>query len=85
MFYSPVKPVNIEIREIGTIMPTLFAAYDMDTENGYIHAEHFFNIASSVQRPNIELTPMNGEWYNIYYRQIEKIWESAIPWKKRNN
>ena len=82
-FYLPSKLDNIEIREIDSIMPTLFMAFDMGTENGYIKAEHFFNASNSTQRPHIELTRENEKWYNIYYEHLEKVWNRAKPWKLR--
>ena len=71
---------HIEIREIKSITPVMFVAMDMGEAYGLINAEHFFNNHNSDTLPNIELTPDNGEWYEIYRNQIETIWERGEPW-----
>ena len=67
---------HIEIRRINSIMPLVFVASDIDTAHGYIKAEHYFNnMDNSLKLPNIELTPINSEWYDVYKEQIASVWE----------
>lgn len=75
---------NAEIRVIDSLTPVMFVSTDMDRTYGYIKAEHFFNDRrknKNSEFPNIELTPDDDDWYNIYRNQIEVIWDRAKPWK----
>ena len=71
---------NIEIRKIGSIMPVVFAATDMDTDSGYIRAHHLFNKADNTKTITIELDKTNKEWFDIYKGQIDTIWAQGTLW-----
>ena len=64
----------IKIKEIDSITPIMFVAYDMEKPYGYIKAEHHFNGTELQNLPNIELTP-DKDWYESYREQIETLWE----------
>ncbi|MDR2167262.1 MAG: hypothetical protein LBE35_05360 [Clostridiales bacterium] len=69
------KHPNVELRKIDSIMPSFYVATDMDTAEGYIKVEGYFNNCSSaLNYPNYELTPENKELYDIHKEQIEALW-----------
>jgi hypothetical protein len=70
---------KIEVRKTKKIMPLVFAAYDMETEHGYIQATEHWGGVPSIQHPVYEITHSNGEWYDIHREYIEKLWESGEP------
>ena len=80
------KHENLEVRRIDSVIPLMFVATDMDTPDGYIKAFHLFNnLTDSERLPNIELTSANGEWYEMYKKQIEDIWQLSTPWDSWRN
>lgn len=72
---------NIEIRLINSMMPLLFVASDIETDQGYIKIQHMMNNTGSSKVPYIELKPSN-KWYNNYKEQINTIWNRSATWIK---
>lgn len=70
---------NIEIQTFESLPLAYFIARDMDYPYGSIIVTHLFSVGSS--HPCLELTPSNGEWYDLYHNQIKKLLTKGIPWK----
>lgn len=71
----------IEIRTYELMPTAYFIASDINASNGFIKAVHLFSGGAELDCPHIELNRFNEEWYEIYQRQIESLWDEGVPWR----
>jgi len=71
---------NIQVRVADFIMPAFFVASDIeDSTRGTVLVAHTLYNTSSAERPRLQITPAHGEWYELYRKQIDEIWEHSVP------
>lgn len=78
---SFVNNANIEIRTFESLPLAYFIASDLNYPNGSIKATHHFTVGSLLDYPCVELNHSNAEWYEIYHRQIESLWDKGTAWE----
>ena len=69
---------QLEIRTVDYLAPYTLYAYDPDLPSGQMEMRLTTFRGSHFMRPTFRLVrARDGEWYNHFYKEFEKIWNTA--------
>jgi hypothetical protein len=79
------KNKNIEIRTYERPVTMYYLGCDLNSPKGVIYAIHILSGGSLIDFPFIEINRPNAEWYGIYNKHIESLWNEGTVWKPEDN
>lgn len=76
-----IGPGKIEIRTIQSALTYGAFAVNPNGKNAVLYLEHYpFRTVSSSQ-PKFVLRPSDGEWFDLFRKELHALWEAGTPWE----
>lgn len=78
-----IGPGKLEVRTIQTALTYGAFAVNPESRHGILYMEHYPFRTVSNSQPKVILHFEDGEWYEMFRKELRTLWEAGVPWEAR--